>query len=247
MGTAIIGRKGAYQGAEFSIEEALTFGRNASECNVIFSGNGKISDKHCRIQELGGHIYLTDLGSTNGTYLSNGTRLTPQKPQELRAGEVFYLADTEEQFQVKGDLQQGDPPAVRTASGASNPLSASDEKKRNSIIIGAILAGVVILLIALFAGGAKKDTIVGKWEVVGGADTFFDDGETAKFIFEKDGTLEINMGYGGDSMSMFGGYSVDGSSITMTMYGELVSGSFKIDGDEMWLTLEGDTMKFERR
>jgi hypothetical protein len=43
---------------------------------------------------------LEDHGSTNGTFLASGERLTPNLMRELRAGDRFYIGDLRNQFEV---------------------------------------------------------------------------------------------------------------------------------------------------
>ena len=41
---------------------------------------------------------ITDLNSTYGTYLGNGTRLTPNREYPLQAGDTFLLANGDPAF-----------------------------------------------------------------------------------------------------------------------------------------------------
>ncbi len=49
-----------------------------------------ISRRHCRIQRRQNQLYVTDLGSTNGTYL-NGVRLAPFEDQLIGDGDKLIL------------------------------------------------------------------------------------------------------------------------------------------------------------
>jgi serine phosphatase RsbU (regulator of sigma subunit) len=64
----------------------LTIGRTAPS-DVLIS-TAEISRRHCRIELAGDEAMLSDLGSTNGTFI-NGERL--QQPQRLRNGSQFSL------------------------------------------------------------------------------------------------------------------------------------------------------------
>jgi hypothetical protein len=66
--------------------EGMTIGRTAPAELVI--ANPEISRRHCRIEVYGIDAVLTDLGSTNGTYL-DGQRLN--RPARLRSGTIFRL------------------------------------------------------------------------------------------------------------------------------------------------------------
>lgn len=49
-----------------------------------------ISRAHARLHLEGNRLYLTDLGSTNGTFVA-GKRLTPNEPQMIRKGDEISL------------------------------------------------------------------------------------------------------------------------------------------------------------
>jgi len=55
----------------------------AAECGV--------SRRHARLHLEGSHVYLTDLDSTNGTYVS-GSRLEANQPNLLHKGDEVLLA-----------------------------------------------------------------------------------------------------------------------------------------------------------
>jgi hypothetical protein len=50
-----------------------------------------VSRQHCQLERQGAHLYVTDLNSTNGTYL-NGTRLTAYTPYRLADGDRLILS-----------------------------------------------------------------------------------------------------------------------------------------------------------
>ena len=49
-----------------------------------------------------GKLYLQDLGSTYGTFLSDGRKLSPSQAVELREGDSFSLGSQRERFIVTG-------------------------------------------------------------------------------------------------------------------------------------------------
>ena len=62
----VIGR--GTTGTAFPIPESgLNMGRERGE--VLFADDGYVSGLHCRISFEGGQVYLTDLGSSNGTFV----------------------------------------------------------------------------------------------------------------------------------------------------------------------------------
>jgi pSer/pThr/pTyr-binding forkhead associated (FHA) protein len=50
-----------------------------------------VSREHCRFHVENGYIYVTDLGSTNGTFLA-GKRLEPHEPAILHKGDELLLS-----------------------------------------------------------------------------------------------------------------------------------------------------------
>lgn len=70
----------------------ITLGRSPIKCDVIIEGNESISKHHADIIMLNGKYYLSDAGSTNGTYL-NGERLEPGKQMQLENPAMFKLND----------------------------------------------------------------------------------------------------------------------------------------------------------
>ncbi len=82
-------------------EKPLTIGRDISACRIVFQeGTPGVSSRHCQIaySRLNGTFTLTDLNSTYGTFLSNGQKLTPNVPYILKAGDSFYLGESENTF-----------------------------------------------------------------------------------------------------------------------------------------------------
>jgi pSer/pThr/pTyr-binding forkhead associated (FHA) protein len=62
----VLGRKTS--GTAFPVPETgLTLGRERGE--VLFADDGYVSGLHCRISFEGGQVFLTDLGSSNGTFV----------------------------------------------------------------------------------------------------------------------------------------------------------------------------------
>lgn len=66
------------------------FGRGA-DCDFIYAGE-KISRRHFMIEYIDSHYYVSDLNSTNGTYL-NGRRLT--RMERVFAGDIISMGSTD--------------------------------------------------------------------------------------------------------------------------------------------------------
>jgi len=79
----VLGREST--GTAFPVPETgLNLGRERGE--VLFSDDGYVSGLHCRISLEDGHVYLTDLGSSNGTFV----RLC-EDDVELTDGDVLLM------------------------------------------------------------------------------------------------------------------------------------------------------------
>ena len=92
---------GPLRGQTYSIaSNGIIIGRDY-DCGIRLNPNeNSISRHHCSLRQSNGILYLTDLGSRCGTFLSNGSRVYPQQMQPLQNGSVFYLADAQNQFQI---------------------------------------------------------------------------------------------------------------------------------------------------
>jgi hypothetical protein len=85
----LVMHSGPTPGKTFPLEgDVLTIGREAG--NQIAINDAEISRKHSQLVFQGGKYVLTDLGSTNGTFV-NGQRLTGQ--HVLQSGEIISLGE----------------------------------------------------------------------------------------------------------------------------------------------------------
>lgn len=96
---------GQFAGKTFSISEGLlSIGRDPKRCNIIFHENTPgVSGKHCEVyfDRSTGRFSLTDSGSTYGTFLSSGDRLTSAQVYWLNTGDRFYLGSKDVMFEVR--------------------------------------------------------------------------------------------------------------------------------------------------
>ena len=65
-------------------ERAVTLGRGAD--NAITLADAGVSSRHAQLQWQSGALHLTDLGSTNGTFV-NGEKLAPHVARRLKVGD----------------------------------------------------------------------------------------------------------------------------------------------------------------
>lgn len=74
----------------------VIIGRSPSDCTIVFQeGTRGVSGKHCSVyyNSNAGAFTLTDLGSTYGTFLGNGMKLTANSPINLKSGDIFYVGE----------------------------------------------------------------------------------------------------------------------------------------------------------
>jgi len=97
----LVGRSGIFEEMELEVEKEITIGRNACLCQLVYPETARgISGIHCKIENTERGVFLTDLDSTNGTFLADGTRLVPNRPLPLSDGQGFYLGSRKNAFDV---------------------------------------------------------------------------------------------------------------------------------------------------
>lgn len=75
-------------------KEIFVIGRNAEKADYAITFNKAVGREHCRLM-LGREGWcVEDLSSSNGTFL-NGSRLRPNQPALIRAGDMLRLADSD--------------------------------------------------------------------------------------------------------------------------------------------------------
>ena len=110
MGTKPVlrGIAGQYAGSAIGLDVSpSTLGRDPHAANLVFASEaGSVSKRHCTVrwEASRGVFVLEDHGSTNGTYLASGERLSPNQSRDLRPGERFYIGDLRNQFEVGMDV-----------------------------------------------------------------------------------------------------------------------------------------------
>lgn len=100
-GYRLQGLSGVLEGRRFMIRKnsPLTIGRNSEICNVVFpAATAGISGKHCQVWYDGGKIWIKDLGSSHGTFLTAGERLSAGQAVQIKPGERFSLGSGAESF-----------------------------------------------------------------------------------------------------------------------------------------------------
>lgn len=94
-----------HNGKTFPVGKApVTIGRNSAGCEIVYKeGTPGVSGRHCTVcyDSGNGQFTITDLGSSYGTFLSNGMKLTPNTPVNLKSGDSFYVGDKANTLKVE--------------------------------------------------------------------------------------------------------------------------------------------------
>ncbi len=137
----MIGRSGPHAGMQIPLEQELIIGRDSSLCQLILPKEAAgVSGVHCKLTLVSNSIQLTDMGSTNGTFLENQVRLTPNFPTPLKNGDIFYLSDHGYEYSVS----IVDPPP---------PPPPPPPKKVPGFAIAAMVTGILAVISALLSAG----------------------------------------------------------------------------------------------
>lgn len=93
---------GELAGQSYTITKGRTFtiGRGHQN-NVQYSDNAKgVSRSHCSVTFDGASAIVVDLGSSHGTFFSNGMRFQSAMRNPLKSGDTFYLASPKNTFRI---------------------------------------------------------------------------------------------------------------------------------------------------
>lgn len=94
---------GVFSGKRFAINGTIRIGRDPQNNDFVYPAETKgISSRHCSLTYANGKLYLKDEGSSYGTFLAGGQRLAGGQSVELKIGDQFYLATTNETFVITG-------------------------------------------------------------------------------------------------------------------------------------------------
>jgi pilus assembly protein CpaF len=119
--SVVIHEKGGAERREQFETAELTVGR--VQGNELMLPKGNVSKRHARLLYRDGRFIVTDLNSTNGTYV-NRRRIT--QATIVREGDRIYVGD----FVLRIELPAGEGDAASGSDGASRPelVSAPDEQ-----------------------------------------------------------------------------------------------------------------------
>ena len=95
----LVGTEGVFAGRRFALNGAIRMGRLPDQNDIVFPADTTgVSGTHCVVRPSGSGAVLTDLGSSFGTFLADGTRLQPHQPVELQVGDSFTLGSQKQKF-----------------------------------------------------------------------------------------------------------------------------------------------------
>lgn len=104
-GHVIIALTGPLAGSVYPVNEAgVMIGREPVNCKIVVpKTQTAVSRTHCLVtyNPMSGMFVLSDRGSTHGTFLANGKKVSPSVPEALRSGDRFYLATPSNTFEVR--------------------------------------------------------------------------------------------------------------------------------------------------
>ncbi|MCH5185434.1 MAG: trypsin-like peptidase domain-containing protein [Oscillospiraceae bacterium] len=85
----------------YKLEGKLSIGRDPNRCDIVYPiDEPGVSALHCSVQIHGKDCYLTDNFSKYGTYLEDGTKITPLAPYKIENKNfAFYIAKLENRFE----------------------------------------------------------------------------------------------------------------------------------------------------
>lgn len=84
-------------------DEPITIGRgNPGQLVICYPGDTPgVSRNHARLYKERGRLMLMDCNSSNGTYVKNVGKIPPMQPRELKVGDVFYIGEKKNRFEIK--------------------------------------------------------------------------------------------------------------------------------------------------
>ena len=98
----LVGTEGVFSGRRFALEGALRLGRLPDQNDLVFPADTTgVSGRHCVVRLTTGGATLTDLGSSFGTFLGDGTRLQPNQAVALKVGDSFTLGSQKQRFTLE--------------------------------------------------------------------------------------------------------------------------------------------------
>lgn len=83
---------------EFPLKGSAIIGRKSDMSDIAFENDRTVSGRHCKVAVREGRFYITDLKSSNGTYI-NGRKVVSE--MEIFPGDMLRLGKLELKFDIK--------------------------------------------------------------------------------------------------------------------------------------------------
>lgn len=98
----LVARGGRMDGRVYPVDnQGITIGRDASSTICYPADTPGVSRVHARLYQEGARLMLMDCSSSAGTFLNRIGRLEPMRPVEVYAGDVFYVGEASNSFEIK--------------------------------------------------------------------------------------------------------------------------------------------------
>lgn len=143
------GVSGAYFGKTYPLRGSTIIGRH-SECHICVNADG-ISRKHVQIDAEADGLVVTDLGSSNGTYV-NGEKI---ESIELKVGDELKLDNIRFLVQTPGMTD----PALDAAAKSNNTATRQSQKFKPDVVEksnSAMKWFITLIILGGAIGGAWK-------------------------------------------------------------------------------------------
>lgn len=104
----LFGISGEYAGRRIELTEgtALRFGRDPGRCTLVLNASPRVSGLHCEVRLAGGAPTVTDLNSSNGTYIGT-KKIQPGVPTTVSESDMICLGDSTCGFRLARETGRG--------------------------------------------------------------------------------------------------------------------------------------------
>lgn len=137
---------GPRTGEEIPVRTPVITIGNGAQSGIVL-GDDSVSSAHARLEYDAGGWFLTDLGSTNGTYVE-GVRLAPQIPTQLAYGSIVRFGGMALEFR---QVEAADPEAARASfAPQSTPTPLAERRRGFRLPVWLFLLILILLGMVLF-------------------------------------------------------------------------------------------------
>jgi len=110
MAATLISKAGSVNKKEFKLEGGKTYSLGRSREATVIVNDKQVSRRHCNFEAApDGNWVVTDLGSSNGTYVNRQKIATHQ----LRDGDIVQVGEATFEFRVETSVAPGPPPVAK--------------------------------------------------------------------------------------------------------------------------------------